>query len=68
MEQISSLITKEKYHFNPTGTLFDPDWRLIKQGHCPYCFRKLYSMLNRPLAYCKNKTHKRFVMSKNKLQ
>ena len=67
MEQISSFITKEKYQVNPSGTLFDPDWKLAKQGHCPYCFRKLYSMLKRPMMYCKNNKHKKFVVSKNKI-
>ena len=43
------------------GTLFAPDFSLVKDKFCPYCFRKLYEMRNKPLMYCRNKTHQRKV-------
>lgn len=50
------------------GTLFPLDMRDAVVKHvCPYCQRRLYEMRDRPLVYCKNRLHKRFVMDKGKL-
>lgn len=51
-----------------SGVLFMPDMRDAVVKHvCPFCFRKLYEMRDKPLMFCKNKTHKRFIISKSKL-
>ena len=50
------------------GTLFPLDMRDAVVKHvCPYCQRKLYEMRDKPMAYCKNLTHKRFVIARSKL-
>jgi hypothetical protein len=49
------------------GTLFEVDTRLAVRGFCPLCLRRLYPMMNKPLYWCKNKQHKRFVIAKSKI-
>ena len=50
------------------GLLFEPDWYLAKEKICPYCHRRLYEMRSRPFWYCRNKTHKRFLINKDKIK
>lgn len=49
------------------GTLFELDLTISVKGTCPYCFRRLYEMRDKPFFYCRNKTHKRFLISKDKV-
>ena len=52
--------------FHPQ-TLFEPDWELLKQGHCPICRNKLKVSRSKPIVYCNGVKHKRnFVISKEK--
>lgn len=61
----------EKYKetvLEDSGTLFGLDLlKAVKTCTCPYCFRKLKLMMNQPLYYCRNKEHKSFVISKEKI-
>lgn len=64
-----SLFDKYKeVKFEPTGTLFEPSWYLAKDKICPYCLRRLYEMRKGNFWYCRNKTHKRFLISKSKVK
>lgn len=67
---LSSLLDKYKdIKIEHTGTLFELDLLgALKTKTCPYCFRKLYEMRSRPLWYCKNKQHKTFVVSSDKIK
>ena len=66
MQQISNLFDKYKdIKVTSDGTLFGLDCRVAyTHNACPLCFHKLYSMRDRPLLYCKNKTHRPFIMKK----
>ncbi len=51
-----------KFKVDSVGNLFGMDWETFnKEGRCPICTRKLYEMRNRPMRYCKNRLHKRFI-------
>lgn len=65
----SSLLKKyQDLNYSESTTLFMPDMRDAVVRHiCPLCFRKLYEMRDKPLAYCKNRGHKRFIIAKSKL-
>ncbi len=39
-------------------TLFEPDFRVLKDGICPFCYKKLRTMRFKPLMFCPSKQHK----------
>lgn len=57
----------DKFKVNPTGSLFEADFREIKNGLCPICYNKLKKMMLKSLHFCPNKNHRKFIVRSEKV-
>lgn len=62
---IEEYLKRFKVYHN--ATLFDPNWKALKESRCPLCGNKLKIPLYKKIVFCNSKKHKTFVIDKKRL-
>ncbi len=50
----------QRFKINYPHSLFEPDFRFLKEFRCPLCYRRLYWNRNKTIARCKSIRRDRF--------
>ena len=64
---IQELLKNRLDNIEYPETLFGLTWENLNAERCPYCAKRLHDSRNKKILYCKNKTHKTFVIHRTRL-